>query len=253
MKVTFVRQCRLVDSVRLAAVILAIGAVSATQGAVLQTGDAAQVALFQNGATIENFDDLPGLTITSYAAGQTVPGASQFSSRNGLTMPTFHSGGGSPNDPVGNPGTPIGIFAPSGGIAGDVASLNNVAGPLEINTDQAFNFGFMEVILPSDGSKIGFWVTHGTVTLTLRDVGGNDLTTGDFTVTGNAGEFIGLSRDAADFRVAALIGGEAFTIDDFTYITGTASSVPEPGFVLAGLLAGTLGWLARRRMGGAAA
>jgi len=235
------------------AVVLAMCIGSATHAAVIATGDTGQVGIFQTSATIENFDSLSGFSITSYASGQSVPAGSQFSSHNGLTMPTFHSGGASPNDPVGNPGTPIGIFAPSGGIAGDVVSLNNVAGPLVINSDEAFNFGFMEIILPSDGSKVGFWVTHGTVTLQLRDVAGNTLTTGDFEVTGSAGQFIGLSRDAADFRVAALIGGEAFTIDDFTYIAGTATSVPEPGFALAGLLAGALGWLARRRMGGAAA
>jgi hypothetical protein len=235
------------------AVVLAACVISGSHAAVLVTGDAGAAAAFQAGATIENFDDLSGLAITSYAAGQTVPGTSQFSSRNGLTMPTFNSGGGSPGDPVGNPGWPIGIFAPSGGIAGDKVSGNNVAGPLVINSDEAFNFGFLEVILPSDGSKVGFWVTHGTVTLTLRDVSAADLTTGDFQVTGSAGQFIGLSRSAADFRVAALIGGEAFTIDDFTYIIGTASSVPEPGFALAGLLAGALGWLARRRMSGTAA
>ena len=98
----------------------------------LITSDPTEVAQFQAGATVENFDDLPALTITSYAAGQTVPAGNQFSSRNpvAFTSPFFNSGGASFTDPVGNPGTPIGIFDPDGAIAGDVKSPNNVAGPL---------------------------------------------------------------------------------------------------------------------------
>ena len=40
---------------------------------VVTTIDPAVAASFQAGATIENFDDLPALTITSYSSGQTVP------------------------------------------------------------------------------------------------------------------------------------------------------------------------------------
>jgi hypothetical protein len=238
---------------KLCAVLVVMGAVSAGRAAVIATSDAGTIAAFQSGATIENFDDLSALLITSYAAGQTVGATEQFSTRNGLTQPTFHSGGGSPNDPVGNPGTPIGIFQPSGGISGDVSSPNNVGGPLVINSDEPFNFGFLEVIFPLDASKVGFWITHGSVSLQLRDIGGNPLTTGDFEVTGNAGQFIGISRGSADFTVAALFGAnqsEAFTIDDFTYSSGTSTSVPEPSSALAGLLVGAFVWLARRRVAG---
>src|SRR3712207_4181567 len=85
------------------------------------TTDPAVAAAFQVGATIENFDNLPAFTITSYANGQLVPPANRFSSRNtsSFTSPFYNSGGASFNNPVGNPGTPIGIFDPSGAIAGD--------------------------------------------------------------------------------------------------------------------------------------
>src|SRR5689334_25372673 len=102
---------------------------SQSPAAILVTSNATQVAQFQSGATVENFDDLPGLGITSYDNGQVVPTANQFSSRNTLTFtsPFFNSGSASFNDPVGNPGTPIGIFKPQGAtIGGDVKSLNNV-------------------------------------------------------------------------------------------------------------------------------
>jgi hypothetical protein len=237
-----------------AVVILAVATAISARAATITTTDAATVAAFQTGATIERFDDLSALLITSYGAGQTVGPAEQFSSRNGLTQPTFHSGGASPNDPVGNPGTPIGIFEPSGGISGNVVSPNHVAGPLVINESEAFNFGFMEVIFPVGASSVGFWVTFGEVVMDLRDVDGNPLTTGDTTINGSTGQFIGISRDAADVRVAAIVGAtEAFTIDDFTFVMGTSSpTVPEPGSVAGGLLAslfaGAFFKVANRRM-----
>lgn len=223
------------------AVCVALAQAPAAHAVVIATTDAATIAAFQSGATIESFDDLSALVITSYVAGQTVGASEQFSTRNGLTQPTFHSGGASPNDPVGNPGTPIGIFEPTGGIAGDVRSPSNVAGPLVINSDEAFNFGFMEVIFPSTASRVGFWLTHGNVLLQLRDADGNTLTTGDFQVNGTAGQFIGIIRDSADVTVAAIVGStEAFTIDDFTYASGGGTSVPEPASLLGGLM--TLGF-----------
>jgi hypothetical protein len=228
-----------------AAILLALAlAMPVGAGAVIiTTTDPAVVAAFQSGATVEDFDDLTALAITSYAAGQTVPAGAQFSSRGGATQPTFHSGGASPNDPVGNPGTPIGIFAPSGAIAGDVSSAPNVAGPLVINSDEAFNFGFMEVIFPSDVSRVGFWLTEGSVLFQLRDATGSPLTTGDFEVTASAGQFVGISRSASDVKVAALVGlTEAFTIDDFTFGT----PVPEPGAAACLALAVAAGWVASR-------
>ena len=93
-----------------------------SSGLTLISSDASAVAQFQTGATVESFDDLAALTITTYDDGQTVPAANQFSSRNlvAFTSPFFNSGGASFNDPVGNPGTPIGIFDPDGAIAGEV-------------------------------------------------------------------------------------------------------------------------------------
>jgi hypothetical protein len=100
------------------AVSLTLATALSTRAATITTTDAATAAAFQSGATIEGFDDFSALLITSYGAGQTVGPADRFSSRNGLTHPTFHSGGASPSDPVGNPGTPIGIFQPTGGDFG---------------------------------------------------------------------------------------------------------------------------------------
>ena len=200
---------------------------TASSGLILVTSNPAEAAAFQAGATVENWDDLSALTITSYDDGQTVPAANQFSSRDlaAFTSPFFNSGGASFNDPVGNPGTPIGIFDPDGTIAGEVVSPNNVAGPLMVGSDQAFTNGFMEVIFPADVIRVGFWITHGTnIQLILKDSNNTNLATGDFNVTGNGGQFIGIQRDTADVR-GVTIGFGTFTLDDFTY---SSTPIPEP-------------------------
>jgi hypothetical protein len=214
---------------------------------IINTSKAGQVSAFQAGADVENFDDLDGTPLSSYAPGQVVAPGSRFSSRDGTEAPTFHSGGGSPNDPVGNPGTPIAIISPSGAIIGDVESGENVAAPVVINTDEPWNNGFMEVIFPIEVDKVGFWVTHGTIRLTLRNRSGGDLETGDVEVVGTAGNFIGIERDAQDIAVAAIFndgGGDAYTFDDFT---STADPVPEASASL-GSLAGALVLIAARRL-----
>jgi hypothetical protein len=213
-------------------------------GLILVTSNPAEVAQFQAGATVENWDDLSALTITSYDDGQTVPAANQFSSRDlaTFTSPFFNSGGASFNDPVGNPGTPIGIFDPDGAIAAEVVSPNNVAGPLMVGSDQAFTNGFMEVIFPADVIRVGFWITHGTnIQLILKDSNNTNLATGDFNVTGNGGQFIGIQRDTADVR-GVTIGFGTFTLDDFTY---SSTPIPEPSSLL--LIAMGLTGLARWR------
>jgi len=213
----------------------------------LVTSDPSAVAAFQAGASVEGFDDLAAFTIASYASGQIVPPANQFSSRDlaSFTSPFFNSGGASFNDPVGNPGVPIGIFDPSDTIAGDVVSPDHVAGPLVRDFDSgdefAFSNGFMEVIFPADMQRVGFWVTHGTVTMFLKDSTNTNLATGDFEITGSAGQFIGIERDAADVRGVTIGFPESFTIDDFTYAT---TPIPEPAslFLMATGIAALVGW-----------
>ena len=216
-----------------------------SSGLSLITSDANAVAQFQAGATVENFDDLSALTITSYDDGQTVPAANQFSSRDlaTFTSPFFNSGGASFNDPVGNPGVPIGIFDPEGAIAGDVKSPDNVAGPLVAvdGSFQAFTNGFMEVIFPTDVIRVGFWITQGSVTMFLKDSTNTNLATGDVMVTGSAGQFIGIQRDTADVRGVTIGFPQAFTIDDFTY---SSTPIPEPSsfpLIAMGLTA-LVGW-----------
>jgi hypothetical protein len=102
-----------------------------------------------------------------------------------------------------------------------------VAGPLVVNELIVWSNGFMEVIFPAtEVGKVGFWVTHGSVRLSLRDRSGTELTTGDFEAFGEEGFFVGVTRESADIAVAALIpnGVDAFTIDDFTFSAGGPST-----------------------------
>ncbi len=229
-------------------VLVVLVALQPTQAFALVTSDATLAAQFQTGATVENFDDLSALPVTSYDAGQVVPAANQFSSRNlvAFTSAFFNSGGASFNDPVGNPGTPIGIFDPDGAIAADTKSPNNVAGPLlGDGSFQAFSNGFMEVIFPADVSRVGFWITQGSITLFVKDSNNSNLATGDFQVSGSAGQFIGIERATADVRGATIGFTQAFTIDDFTY-SGTAP-IPEPSSFLL-LAVGLTGLVVWRRV-----
>jgi VPDSG-CTERM motif len=237
------------------AILIAFGAFLPlnSNALVVTTTDPSVVASFQAGATIEHFDDLPALPITSYSSGQTVPAADQFSSRNliSFTSPFYNSGGASFNDPVSNPGTPIGIFAPGGGIAGDVKSGTHVAGPLVVGSDEAFNNGFMEVIFPTDIQLVGFSITHASspITMFLKDSTNTNLSTGDFQVTGSQGDFIGIKRNSADVRGITVGFTESFTIDDFTFSAAPVTTVPDTSST-AGLLAISLAGLfyfARRR------
>ena len=137
------------------------------------------VARFSDGADVENFEGINATALGSYDPGQLIATDSRFSSRDPGRTPTFHSGGASPGDPVGNPGTPIGIIDPSAGIGADVKSGIAVGAPLVINEDQPWNGAFMEVIFSEPVERVGFWITHGgTVNLDLRDVNGSTLPSG---------------------------------------------------------------------------
>ncbi|MBI1841911.1 MAG: hypothetical protein HYR88_13815 [Verrucomicrobia bacterium] len=212
----------------LALVLLASGLGLAASGKtrILTTTNPAEAAAFMAGATVETFDDLPAMPISGYGPGQTVLAGASFGSRDGKSKPTFHSGGASPSDPVGNPGTPIAIVRPNGPLARDVISGKNVAAPLVVNTDELFDQGFMEVIFPVKVSRVGFWVTHGTVTWAARDENGSNIdirVRGDSTddaIVGSAGQFVGISFDRAVVKVVALNGGDSFTIDDLAYLEG---------------------------------
>jgi hypothetical protein len=232
-----------------------LGLLSGAQAVVLKTGNVTQINAFKGGATVETFDSIAGITavpITSYNALD-ISGTSALFTKNPAGAAYFNSGGATFSDPASNPGTPIGIAAPSGGIAGDVFSGKNVAGPLGVVAppEVLFDVGaFMEVIFPTAVSKVGLFVTHGSIQLILKDLNNSNIATGDASGTAVAGEFLGIDRGVADIRGVTILGSGAFTIDDFTYggKGGSAPGVPEPGVGLCSVLAfaGLLGFAGKR-------
>jgi hypothetical protein len=224
-------------------VLLTIGltaTVSELRAVTVNTADGATITAFQNGASVELFDNLSALGISSYAS-VAVPAINQFSSRNinDPNIPSFNSGGATFNDPASNPGTLVGVFDPSDGIANEFSSPNNVIGPLLVGSDLSFGTGFMEVIFQNPVDKVGFQVTHGSLTLILKDVDNNNLVTGDVQVNGNQGNFIGIQRDAADIggiTILSLNANDSFTLDDFTFGLASGTNIPDGG-ATAGLLA----------------
>jgi hypothetical protein len=106
----------------------------------INTNDINVYNLFATGATVQDFESIGGVTplgLNSYAnaldSSTAVPAGAQLSLD--VAGLLFHSGGASPNNPTGNPGTPTAVLELSGGIAGDAHSASNVVGSLEINTE----------------------------------------------------------------------------------------------------------------------
>ncbi len=231
------------------AALALFGAAVGTEGTVITTSNPVDIAAFKSGATVQTFDSIPGITavpITSYSPLD-ITGTAALFSKDPAQSPYFNSGGASFNDPASNPGTPVGIVAPSGAIAGDKLSGNNVAGPLFVTPPPftVFETGaFMEVIFPTAVSKVGLFVPHGSVTMFLRDTSNNNLATGDSQGSVSAGQFLGITRASADIGGLLLLGNGPFTIDDFTFgVTGSTggggntgggggNTVPDTGHVL---------------------
>ncbi|MHC1768993.1 MAG: hypothetical protein AB9869_32705 [Verrucomicrobiia bacterium] len=253
------------SNANLLAALALFGAAAATEGTVINTTNPADIAAFQSGATVQTFDSISGITavpITSYSPLD-ITGTGALFTKDPAQSPYYNSGGASFNDPASNPGTPIGIVAPSGAIAGDKFSGNNVAGPLGVVTPPftVFESGaFMEVIFPTAVSKVGLFVSHGNVTLILKDTSNSNLATGDVQGSASAGQFLGISRASADIGGVTLLGNGPFTIDDFTFgLTGSGggggtggggggNTVPDTGHVLNLALAAAFLGLARWKL-----
>ena len=210
-------------------------------GVTFNTSDLDVYNLFATGATVQTFESIAGMTplgLTSYAnaldSSTAVPAAAQL----GLDIPgfLFHSGGGSFNNPAGNPGTPTALLALSGTLADDPQSPTNVVGSLEINTEQLDLDHFLEIVsIDALQSRVGVWLNPslGNVTFSAFDSTGSQLET----TQGTAGNFVGIQRAAADIKFVSVVGGAAgFTIDDLTFAGAPTTTVPEPTtFLLLGL------------------
>lgn len=219
----------------------------------INTNDVNVYNTFATGATLQNFENIAGMTplpLDSYDnalnSSTAVPAAAQL----GLDIPglLFHSGGGSFNDPTGNPGTPTALLD-LGLIVDDAHSASNVVGSLEINTENLDLDQFIEIdFINALQARVGLWLNPslGNVTMTAFDSGGNSLES----VSGTAGNFVGFERSAADIKFVSIVNNNnaGFTVDDLTYGGArTTTPVSEPGsLALLGLSLLALALLRRR-------
>ncbi|MDQ6732959.1 MAG: hypothetical protein M3Z35_02410 [Nitrospirota bacterium] len=199
---------------------------------------------FNNGATVQNFESVSGLTplsITAYTNGTPVPAGAQMHGQ--IPSLFFHSGGANPNNTAANPGTPVALLTLAGGIAGNAHSGTNVVAPLQIMTDPTspavLGFGagnFLEIIFSNPVNRAGVWLNPalGNVTFNALDASLGSISGGS--TTGNAGNFVGVSLPTDSIKVVSIIATQAggFTIDDLTYGTagGSPTAVPEPSTLL---------------------
>lgn len=241
-----------------AAALAFLGSAVVAQATVINTTNPAEIAAFKSGATVQTFDSIAGVTpvaISDYNPLDITLNTGAHFNKDAAQTPFYNSGGANPLDPASNPGVPIGIVTPTGAIAGDKASGNNVAGPIGVVVPPFTLFeggAFIEVIFPTLVSKVGLFVAHGSIQMFLKDSAGNNLLTGDVSTSGSTGQFIGIDRGTADIGGVTL-GFGAFTIDDFTFGGATGGSgggntVPDTGSALNLALAGAFLALARWRM-----
>ena len=238
----------------LSLVVSALALSSLSMATPINTNDINIYNTFATGATLQNFENVSGKTALSLSiytnalnSSTAVPATAQLS----LDIPglLFHSGGGSFNNPTGNPGTPTALLRLDDNVSADAHSVTNVVGSLEINTENLDLDQFIEIVFINTlQARVGVWLNPslGNVTMTAFDSTGSSLES----VAGAAGNFVGFERSTADIKFVSIVNtAGGFTIDDLTYAgAGTTTPVSEPGS-LALLVLSLLGLACvRRRM-----
>ncbi len=225
---------------------------AAAQAAPITTTDLAVVRAFQQGLTVESFDNVGGgrtpMALDSYTSGLPVADGAQVYDQ--VAGVRFSVGG------------TVGVNRPAlyelgGGLAGDAHSGNTVLGTVDFEGNTNFDrTGLLEAFLPSRVSSLGFWLNPALGDAIVYFLNTNfafsreeEVILGSVRV--KAGEFVGLQLDGAQIgglKVGALRDADGtskgFTIDDLSFggsgSTEPPGQVPEPGsaaLALAALLA----------------
>ncbi len=221
--------------------------------AVIDTTNVGEVATFQTGATVVDFESIGGITpmpITAYTDGVAITaGATLFNEVPGVQFSVGGNPGSFETEPV--------VFELGGGIAGDAESGTNVLGSADMAGNTKFN-GFIEIYFPTKVDRVGFWLNPslGSVLIIAKDnqlafAGGSENVLESSVAPLAAGHFVGFQRASADIGGVTIIALDesGMTIDDLTFnASDTTTTVPEPstlGLCMAGLLAA---WAGRRRL-----
>lgn len=225
----------------LAALALAI-VTAAAHAVVIDTTDNAVVQTFQQGLTVQSFENVPTRTpqvIAGYAAGNAVSdSAFVFDQVAGVR---FSVGG------------QVGVNRPAlFDVGSDAKSGQVVLGPVDFDGTTKFEH-FIEVFFPTKVSKVGFWINPSLGPVQTLALNTNFAFSGETElpafedVTVAAGHFVGIERASAEIGGLKIFGFQGFTIDDFSY-GAAAAPVPEPaGYALMGLGIVLLGLRLHRR------
>ncbi len=236
---------------------LALASAALAQAAPITTTDLATVQTFQQGLTVETFDNVANRTpmaITNYDSGNPVNDAALvFDQVAGVQF----SVGGSVG--VNRPA----LYQLGGGLAGDAHSGDTVLGSVDFDGNTRFDAsGLIEAFLPQKVGSLGFWLNPALGDAIVYFLNTNfafsreeEVILGSARV--KAGEFVGLTLEGAQIgglKIGALrdAGGSSrgFSIDDLSYGGGTGgeppTTVPEPGSALLALGALLAAALARR-------
>jgi hypothetical protein len=211
---------------------ISIACMPLTAGAVpFVSNNAAAVAAFQAGATIQTFEGIPGVTaFNNETPGTVVPAAALLKNQiAGLTFSSNFAGG------------PTVVNLTGFANLSDAKSAPNVLSGTDVGSgsDGVLCFTcFIEVTFASPVSKVGAWndPTGGNILLLATDLGGG---TQFDSASGGQGNFIGVSvssnviqRGLFLFVSAQSVNG--FSLDDLTYarISTDGSTIPEPASLL---------------------
>src|SRR5438874_9435994 len=194
---------------------ISIASMPLTAGAVpFVSNNAASVAAFQAGATIQTFEGISGVTaFNNETPGTVVPAAALLKNQiAGLTFFSNFAGG------------PAVLNLTGFANLSDAKSSPNVVSGVEPGngSDGIICFTcFIEVTFASPVSKVGAWndPTGGNVQLLATDLGGGTIFD---TATGGQGNFIGVSLatnviQRALFLFVSPQSVNGFTLDDLTY------------------------------------
>lgn len=246
----------------LSTLALALAAAAAAHADPITTTDLAVVQAFQQGLTVETFDNVGGgrtpMALASYTSGQPVSDAAQVYDQ--VAGVRFSVGG------------TVGVNRPAlyqlqGGLAGDAQSGDTVLGTVDFEGSTNFDrSGLLEAFLPTKVSSLGFWLNPALGDAIVYFLNTNfafsreeEVILGSVRV--KAGEFVGLQLDGAQIgglKVGALRDAngisKGFTIDDFSFggsgSTEPPGQVPEPGGAALALVALLAAGAARRRAAG---
>jgi len=220
---------------------------------------------FLTGATLVNFENIPGITplpVNAYTTGTPTTAANLTDPKTSVNGAFLSAGGQTPGNPA-NGGTPAAVINVSS-LNGAHSGSNVLAPTAQGDPNLPLDFGgFISINFAGNQpiSRFGWWTNPqgGNVAfaphINTFDASNSlvDLSSG-ITFTAPAGSFVAFAFDASVIKEVELFQGGPMTVDNFAFARdnalpfgGGSSSVPEPRSVYLLLTAAAFGLPAIRK------